>query len=249
MYCNYCGKKISNDSLFCVYCGSRINNSDSNCQINTINALTITNSNQNKFDSNGFGDWYVSISFGKSSSTNFPQAVGLAKMATKYIENNIDGQILYQAIYSSTRKEYLMFIKLYELVSKWKSCYVMINGELIDKKNIQRLNYCYGDKCRSNDKNFCFGASYMTENIFGCHRLQISACNHPVYMFYQPYVFGMYKLNEQSLIARISEKAELYKFCPSFDYNYIINIVKQLPQIITSKQYQKLINGDTILKK
>ncbi len=77
-----------------------------------------------------FPDWYISLSFGKSRSAAYPQAVALAKMATKYLEHDIDGKPLHQAIYSDEPKEYLKFIKLYELVSGWKSCFVVINGHL-----------------------------------------------------------------------------------------------------------------------
>ena len=111
-----------------------------------------------------FPDWYVSISFGKSSSDNYMKAVTLAKAAPQYHEQIDDGKILHQAIYSSKPKEYLAFIMLYELVGNWKSSFVMINGNLIDRKVIGNLNYCYGDKCRSCNPKFCYGASYMTEN-------------------------------------------------------------------------------------
>lgn len=64
-----------------------------------------------------FPNWYVSISFGESRPPSFPQALVLAQSAPQYIENNVSGKILYQAVYSDKPTEYLQFIKLYELVS------------------------------------------------------------------------------------------------------------------------------------
>lgn len=229
MFCTKCGTRISNDSQFCNSCGTKINYSLAKVE--------------NCLSSEIFSHWYISISFGKSSSVNFPQAVGLAKMAPKYIENILDGQILYQAIYSSAPEEYLMFIKLYELVSNWKSCYVVINGKVIDRKVIQGLNYCYGDRCRAGNKDFCFGASYMTNNIFGCHRLQISASNNPLYTFYSTNHSGLYCLNKEALIRRINEKSIAYKHCPCFDPNYVYRAVNSLPSVLTPQKYNKMRNN------
>lgn len=165
-------------------------------------------------------------------------------MAPRYIENNIDGQILHQAIYSSVPPQYLSFIKLYELVSQWKSCYVMINGTVVDRKIVQGLNYCYGDKCRSGKFDFCYGASYMTENIFGCHRLQISSCNHPLHQFYHIGKFGLYYLDKELLLKRISEKSTPYLQCPAFDFEHILKIANALPNMITIGQYKKMANNN-----
>ena len=186
-------------------------------------------------------NWYISISFGYSRSENFPQAVGLARMAPQYIENDIDGQLMYQAIYSSKPDEYLMFIKLYELVSQWKSCYVIINGTIVDRKIVQGLNYCYGDKCRNGNKDFCYGASYMTQNPFVCHRLQISSYNNPLYEFYTHTKFNTYQLDKNNLVNKIMSKSTIYSFCPCFDLQKTLKVVEKLPIHISQHQYQKLV--------
>ena len=194
------------------------------------------------FTNNSTQEWNISISFGKSSSANFPQAVALAQMAPHYIENDFDGQILYQSIYSSSPKDFLLFIKLYELVCNWKSCYTFINGQIVDRKIIQKLNYCYGDKCRSGNKYFCYGASYMTQNPFGCHRLQISACNNPLYEFYVQTGFNTYTLDKNKLMQKIIDKSEIYSVCPCFNLQHITDIVDNLPIHINKFRYKKLID-------
>ncbi|APQ98055.1 hypothetical protein [Clostridium botulinum] len=193
-----------------------------------------------------FPDWYVSISFGKSTSKNFPQAVALAKMAPQYIENEIEGKILHQAVYSHNSNEYLQFIKLYELVSKWKSCFVIINGQVIDRKIIGGLNYCYGDKCRSGNPDFCYGASYMTGNPFGCHRIQISRYNNPWWNFGIFDTSGIWHVDKETILKRIIQYSQPYKLCPCFSLDKIKEVLTQLPDTInpqTNEAWQRI--GDS----
>ena len=136
--------------------------------------------------------WRISISFSKARSANFDRALFLAQSAPEYTESNG----VYQATYSAAPEEYLSFVKLYELVSGWKSAHVMINGHLVDRKIIGNINYCYGDRCRSGNPEFCFGASMFTANPFGCHRLQMSACNTPWVEFFGQLDTGEYMLNK-----------------------------------------------------
>lgn len=198
-------------------------------------------------DSIIFPDWYVSISFGKSSSNNYDKAVVLAKSAPQYHEQIDNGNILHQAIYSSKPREFLAFVMLYELVGNWKSSFVIINGKLIDRKIIGKLNYCYGDKCRSGNKNFCYGASYMTENPFGCHRLQISAVNNPWWSFYRKSGLIWY-LDKSAMKNRIDEYANIYQICPDFDYETILAELNKLPEKLSDRQMKQLAEKNFGLK-
>lgn len=191
-----------------------------------------------------FPDWYVSISFGKSTSANYMKAVTLAKAAPQYHEQMDTGKILHQAVYSAKAKEYLDFIMLYELVGKWKSTFVIINGEFIDRKIIGRLNYCYGDKCRSGNSKFCYGASYMTKNPFGCHRLQISDCNTPWWSFYKQ-SGHRWILDKESMIQRIDSYANIYKLCPVFNYDKIMKELNKLPATLNGWQFWLLLKKNT----
>lgn len=183
--------------------------------------------------------WYISVSFGKSTSQNYLKAVTLAKTAPQYHEQEDNGHILHQAFYSSAPNEFLAFIMLYELVGGWKSSFVMINGELVDRKIVGKLNYCYGDKCRSNNPHFCYGASYMTENPFGCHRLQISACNNPWWSFYSKRG-NKFVLDKASMLQKINATAETFHFCPCFNYGVIKNELDRLPEVLNMHQLEAL---------
>lgn len=179
-----------------------------------------------------YPDWYISISFGESKSQSFAQAVALAQMAPQFIINNVEGKNLYQAIYSDKPNEYLQFIKLYELVSQWKSCFVILNGKIMDRKIIGKLNYCYGDKCRSGKSDFCYGASEMTENPFGCHRLQISSYNNPWTSFGQYDTSGVFHIDKIAIKNRIMDYSTPYLDCPCFSMDKVLEALDKLPNKI-----------------
>ena len=182
--------------------------------------------------------WSISISFGISRSANFDRAVFLAQSAPEYTESNG----IYQATYSADPEEYLSFVKLYELISGWKSAHVMINGCLVDRKMIGNINYCYGDQCRSGNPDFCFGASIFTANPFGCHRLQMSACNTPWTDFFNPISSGEYMLDKCRIKRRIDYQGRNYKnYCPAFDYISIIARLNDLPSVVSEQEYLRLM--------
>lgn len=200
---------------------------------------TNDDSNQKNYSSFDYSGWNISISFGKSSSQNYQKALTLAHAAPQYHEQVYDGNILHQATYSASSKDYLAFIMLYELVCDWKSSFVFINGQPIDRKIIGQLNYCYGDKCRSTDPRYCFGASYMTENPFGCHRIQISAANHPWWSYYR--IQGnKYVLDIDEMLQRIYSAASKYSCCPCFNLDSILKELYKLPRILTQRQMDEL---------
>lgn len=199
-----------------------------------------------------YPDWYISISFGESKSQSFAQAVALAQMAPQFIINNVEGKNLYQAIYSDKPNEYLQFIKLYELVSQWKSCFVILNGKIMDRKIIGKLNYCYGDKCRSGKSDFCYGASEMTENPFGCHRLQISSYNNPWTSFGQYDTSGVFHIDKIAIKNRIMDYSTPYLDCPCFSMDKVLEALDKLPNKINkannyNSSYESKMSLDELL--
>lgn len=183
--------------------------------------------------------WEISVSFGKSTSSNFDRALYLAKNAKRYEETEYNGKKIYQAFFSSKPKSYLEFIKLYELVSGWKSTSVMINGEMVDRKIISGLNWCYGDRCRTGKTNFCYGASEMTDNPFGCHRLQISRCNHPWWQFTN-YNGVNYTVDKKAILERATDYSTAYRLCPAFNWEKIVRAIEELPDTIDSIESYEL---------
>lgn len=187
-----------------------------------------------------YSKWHIMISFGKSTSKSYEKAVYLAKGSPNYDEIiDENGNPTHTATFSSSKKDFLDFIVLYDLVSNWKSTVFIINGEIIDKKTIGKIKYCYGDKCRSVKSNFCYGASYMTANPFGCHRLQISSSNNPWWKYYNQ-KGSHYELDREAIIERIKLAASTFKYCPEFDIENIMKIAMSLPLLLNKKEYEQL---------
>lgn len=180
--------------------------------------------------------WNISISFGKSTSSNYNKAVYLAKQSSNYFEDGEGKNIIHQATFTSATNDYLNFIKLYELVGAWKSSFVFINGEIIDRKIIGKLNYCYGDKCRSGNDKFCYGASSFTVNPFGCHRLQVSEHNNPWWSFGMFDTKGIWHVDKRDILDRINQYYIPYKNCPSFSYERIMFNLNSLPNTIDPRK-------------
>lgn len=183
-----------------------------------------------------FPNWYISISFGKSTSKNYETAVYLAKIAPQYIYTEKNNNPIHQAIYSNKPNEYLQFIKLYELVSNWKSTTVIINGQIVDRKIVNNLNYCYGDKCRTGKSDFCYGASQFTSNPFGCHRAQMHDYNDPWYSFGIMDTKGIFHIDKDAIKKELLVRLEPYKLCPALNMEKILSNVDKLPDTINPKE-------------
>lgn len=180
-------------------------------------------------------NWYVMISFGKSTSANFDKALFLAQSSDKYIEDiGSNGKPIYQATFY--QDNYLKFIQLYELIGSWKSTFVIMNGEIMDRKIVGGINYCYGDKLRSGKNDFCFGASEYTQNPFGCHRLQISSFNNPWWSFGEFNKKGQWIVNKPAMKERILEMSKPYTQCPLFDLQRVLHNLEKLPSVIDPRK-------------
>lgn len=216
-----------------------------------FNTITTVWNNALCVDDVQFPEWYVSVSFGISTSDSFSRALAMAQCAPIFIRQGTENNPVFQAVYSKAPQEFLAFIALYELVKNWKSSTAMINGRIIDRKIIGNINYCYGDKCRSGNPDFCFGASVLTDNPFGCHRLQISADNHPWYSFgrMSPTTRKLWLIDKQAIRTHAESFADIYCLCPAFDWNIIQNTINDLPDSIDLTHNSEYVFTSDGLKK
>lgn len=183
-------------------------------------------------------EWELSLSFGHSKSPAFHQARYLWEHTEKHLYFE-DPAPIYQCFYSKDPKEFMAYLQLYEIVKGWKTTAIMINGTLVDKKIMEQINYCYGDKCRSGKKNFCFGTGPYSANPFGCHRLQMDAYLNPWYSY--GYQQGTRYIIDKSAIWEIlEENSTAYRLCPALDMNEIFNQLEKLPTSLSLNQIKEL---------
>lgn len=179
-------------------------------------------------------EWQISISFRESKSSNFDTAIFLAKKSNNYIETISDGKTIYQAFFNAD--SYADFETLYKLIKDWKSTFVLLNGEVIDKKAMSKLNMCLGDKVRYKDPTFCFGASEYTANPFGCHRLMITPSQKPWWEYGFFNNRREWVIDKQQLKEQILNKSFFYEKCPYFRLEKSLAIVDMLPDKLTERK-------------
>jgi len=202
--------------------------SDNTIRKHTELQSTIVEFARNRSIENGF-----MITFSKSTSSNFDRALFLAEQADNFNSMTHNNQEIYQAEFRP--ENYLNFITLYELIKDWKSTFVFKNGEMIDRKILGQINYCYGDKLRSNNDSFCYGASMFTENPFGCHRLMIHSGQWPWYEWRKGEDNRYIYIDKDAMLKKINEKATTFRLCPAFNYDSIVNVLNELPDKIDKK--------------
>ncbi|TDS25870.1 hypothetical protein [Halanaerobium congolense] len=195
-------------------------------------------------------EWFCTLSFKKSRSKNFPQALDLAKQAPKYDEYKQKKSVIYQATYGSNPDEYLSMLNLWELIKNWKSSFMNINGEIVDKNTFSKINRCYSDKCRNNTDDFCYGVSDYTKNPLGCHRAKIHESGDPWYKFGSIDNNGIFNLNKKTLKEEAIKRLISYKYCPALDINEIIQNIDNLPDKVDPQnndtwEYTTYLNTST----
>lgn len=182
--------------------------------------------------------WYISISFSKSTSNNFERALFLAKDANYYLEDELYENKVYQAFYKSNPEDYQKFIQLFKIAGYWKSAFFTINGKPVDRRTVDTLNYCYGEKCRNGTIRFCTPNNPETQNPFGCDRVQLNSYTDSWWKF-SHFDSVNYNLDKPAILEHIKTLATDYEYCPCFDWNNIYKAVSELPAVITKQEYEE----------
>lgn len=175
--------------------------------------------------------WSMTLAFGRSKSENYDRAVFLARQAPEYIES---GGVV-QATFSESPKEFLILSHLFDLIKDWKSLYIAVRGEHADIRLAEKIIWCYGENCRSGCLDYCYGNDTLTENPFGCHRLNIVTYSRPWWTFGFMDDNRVWHVNIDLILERVKKFAETYYICPAFSKSKIISGIFSLPQVIDPK--------------
>lgn len=176
--------------------------------------------------------WEISVTFTKTASRAFQQTLAIAKASPKFSEQPIDGNTVYKAAFNASPGQFLAFDGLYTIISNWKSCLVFVNREIVDRKVLHDIRWCYGEKCRSGNEDYCFGYNPWTANPFGCFRLQQKALVLSWWEYGKFDSGGVWWLDKERMIRKIKAFSAVYRFCPSFDLENMLAMVDRLPAVI-----------------
>ena len=154
--CDKCGGSIQDGAKFCSHCGDPVTEADK-----PISAVAVGKEVQ------------VEVSFGRSTSAGYDQAVKIAKNIPTYVEEGEDKSIRHIIVLPMTEVE--LVITLWELVGSWKSSRLLINGQPATKKVlVYKCVGCFRERQKSfNREQYCYGDKEYDSNIWGCKQLQM----------------------------------------------------------------------------
>ncbi len=171
-------------------------------------------------------NWTISVEFRQSSSTIFREVILRVQQFPTFEQVITEsGQTTYRVTFSASQiKE---FESIYSLVKQWKLTEVKVSGRSIPLPDVNKWLRCFRDKaaCLRSNPLFCWGASSMTFNLFGCHRTMIRDA-HPEwtdnwYEFASMRQDGVCLINKAMIAAKIAENLQSYNFCPALNMDFV----------------------------
>lgn len=218
--CDKCGAAITEGSKFCPQCGDPVTEKDKMMKPSTKNQIAM-----------------VKISFGKSSSPNYQQAIDICKNIPTYSVEGEGKQISHSIELPITEVELL--INLYELVGNWKSSKMLINGQRKTKKSLTYYGVgCYRKRQKAyNPKQYCFGENNFDANIWGCKRLKM-----PIYEWGGGWLSygefdksGIWHFDKDRIEHDLELAIKENELCPILNRNRILKTLQNLPNKINPK--------------
>lgn len=178
------------------------------------------------------------VEFGKSTSQNYPHAVELASRYDTYEESG-EGKFI-KHVTTFTPEQIMDFFDLYELVGRWKSCSIYIDGELVPPNKLHFLR-CFQERLKAYDKNeYCYGRDdgyNSNDNDFGCRHTNIQLYGWQGLRGYGAMDRqGVFHVNKDKLRHDIYKNIETYQLCPALSVDVIERGVNEVPERVNPKR-------------
>ena len=176
------------------------------------------------------------IKFGKSTSKNYEYAVELASRFDTYEKEGNDKTILHSVLFSD--KQLDDFFQLYDLVGKWKSTKIYIDGELLLNHNFL---WCFKERSYAySPVDYCFnkedGNSY-NDNYFGCKYIEVNPLSYQgLSGFGTMKEDGTFIVDKNKIHHYLMNCARRFGPCPAFDLNNMIGLLNELPDEINPRR-------------
>lgn len=219
--CDKCGAHIDSEAKFCGQCGDPVTEADIPKQALSSSAIPL-----------------AVISFGYSSSANYPKSVKLCEHIPTYEVTGEGKQAVHKVTLEVT--EIALIKNLYDLVGSWKSSQMLIAGKQCTKKDLTYYGLgCYQSRQQSNNpKQFCKENTDWHTNIWGCVRMpnlnvESWAYNHSPYG--QLNNKGQWVLDKEKLYQDLMDSIKSHELCPKLNREDFIDIYHQLPDYIDPK--------------
>lgn len=177
------------------------------------------------------------VKFGKSTSQNYAYAVEFAsKFDTYEVNNGEEKNVTHTVVFSP--EQINNFFDLYDLVGRWKSCSIYIDGELIPPGKVKFL-WCFREREKSyNKKEYCYGRDNgYSINNFGCRETRVEVYSwHGLKGYGTMDRQGVFHVNKDKLRHDIYKNIDDFKMCPALNLTTIEKGIDEIPERIDPKQ-------------
>ena len=176
-------------------------------------------------------DWQMTIEIPYSKSSKFKQVRKLIKEKIRHNEQDACIEVFVEL------DKIKIIDKLFKLVKSWKELLIKWGDEEIDKHDFASWIRCYRERVKFKGKNdfFCYGASMMTANIFGCHRTMIREsplAGQVMWWDRGKFEGDIYQIDKPRICDHIHKKLKPYKFCPALEYSKIERAIRAIPNTV-----------------
>ena len=219
--CDKCNASISQGSKFCPQCGDPVTDAD-----------IITSPEQNDSVAS------VNITFGRSTSASFEQAVDICKNIPTYSVSGEGKTEKHEIVLPITEAE--LIANLYDLIGNWKSSRMLINGRPSSKKDLSYFGVgCYRSKQKAFQADqYCFGERETELNIWGCKRL-----NMPIFEWGGGWLSygnfdnsGIWHFDKNKIKHELELGIKENELCPVLNRKRILDTLNNLPDTVNPKQ-------------
>ncbi len=212
--CDKCGASILAGARFCGQCGDPVTGLDlPPQQVETKGPRSAT------------------IQFRYSQSPNYALALELCRNTGALQTTGTDRSAQHQLTLSLTDLQLLM--RLWELVSAWKSSVMLIDGRPATRKDFNSGPLgCYQERQEATDKDgYCSPANFF----FGCHRLGFQ---HEDGDWLKDGAFDssrIWQFDKAKLRARLSAAIEENRLCPALSVDNVWRAFEAFPLSINAE--------------
>ncbi len=225
--CDKCGAHIDSGAKFCGQCGDPVTEADIPKKALSSNAIPL-----------------AVITFGYSSSANYPKAQKLCEHIPTYQVIGEGKQAEHQVTLEVT--EIALIKKLYDLVGSWKSSQMLIGGKQCTKKDLTYYGLgCYQNRQQSsNPDNYCNEVTHWNDNIWGCLRMptiDVEQLSWNLSVYGNLNKKGQWVLDQKRLQQDLMSSIKENELCPRLDREHIMSVFQKLPDYIdpkTDKRWQ-----------
>lgn len=180
------------------------------------------------------------IRFGRSTSSNYNIAVEIASGFPTYIQKGEGKDILHEITFEEDQLD--MFFELYDIVSRWKSTSIYLDGERILQGRDNFL-WCFRNRNKAYDKEeYCFNlddGNAHTDNYFGCRFINANPLSWKgLQGFGQMDKSGTFYVDKDRLQHELDVSLKEYGACPAFDYQRSLRLLEQIPNKIQPNKHR-----------